>query len=74
MLMEELNAQDVFGDIIRQLRQRAEQLSDTYDQFGQDLKPAVEDLAKMEEEIIDLLLQMQSVMSSFQQIMLQRNV
>ena len=56
MLVDELNAQDVFGDIIRQLRQRAEQLSDTYDQFGQDLKNAVEDLANRGRQIVDYTL------------------
>ena len=56
MIVEELNAQDVFGDIIRQLRQRAEQLSDTYDQFGQDLKNAVQDLASKGRQIVDYTL------------------
>jgi hypothetical protein len=56
MLMEELNAQDVFGDIIRQLRQRAEQLSDTYEQFGQDLKAAVDDLASQGRKIVNFTL------------------
>ena len=56
MIVEELNAQDVFGDIIRQLRQRAEQLSDTYDQFGQDLKNAVQDLASRGRQIVDYTL------------------
>ena len=56
MLVEELNAQDVFGDIIRQLRQRAEQLSDTFDQFGQDLSNAVEDLARQGRRVVDFTL------------------
>ena len=56
MLIEELNAQDVFGDIVRQLRQRAEQLSDTYDQFGKDLKHAVEDLAVQGRRVVDFTL------------------
>ena len=56
MLMAELNAQDVFGDIIRQLRQRAEQLSDTFTQFSTDLTNAVEDLALMGRKIVDFTL------------------
>ena len=56
MLMAELNSQDVFGDIIRQLRQRAEQLSDTFSQFSQDLVNAVEDLAIQGRRIVDFTL------------------
>ena len=56
MLMEELNSQDVFGDIIRQLRQRAEQISDTFTQFGKDLETCVEELAKNGRKIIDYTL------------------
>ena len=56
MLMAELNSQDVFGDIIRQLRQRAEQLSDTFSQFNQDLVNAVEDLAIEGRRIVDFTL------------------
>ena len=53
MIIEEMNAQDVFGDIVRQLRQRAEQLSDTFDQFTEDLKNAVEDLAINGRKVVD---------------------
>ena len=53
MIMAELNAQDVFGDIIRQLRQRAEQLSDTFSQFNIDLVNAVEDLAVRGRQVLD---------------------
>lgn len=56
MLMAELNSQDVFGDIIRQLRQRAEQLSDTFSQFSQDLVNAVEDLAIEGRRVVDFTL------------------
>ena len=56
MLMAELNAQDVFGDIIRQLRQRAEQLSDTFSQFSMDLVNAVEDLAIEGRRVVDFTL------------------
>jgi hypothetical protein len=56
MLVDELNKQDVFGDIIRQLRQRAEQISDTFTQFTQDLENAVDDLAKNGKRVIDYTL------------------
>lgn len=56
MLVEELNAQDVFGDIIRQLRQRAEQLSDTFDQFNKDLEAAVQELAIQGRKVVDYAL------------------
>ena len=56
MLIDELNAQDVFGDIIRQLRQRAEQLSDTFEQFNKDLVQAVEDLSTQGKKVIDFTL------------------
>ncbi len=56
MLIDELNAQDVFGDIIRQLRQRAEQLSDTFEQFNKDLVQAVEDLSTQGKRVIDFTL------------------
>ncbi len=44
-IREGLNDQDVFGDVIRMLRQRAEQIVDTYSRFDQDLWNSVEDLA-----------------------------
>ena len=56
MLIEELNSQDVFGDIIRQLRHRAEQLSDSFSQFNQDLVNAVEDLAIQGRRVVDFTL------------------
>ena len=56
MIMDELNRQDVFGDIIRQLRQRAEQLSDTFSQFSEDLEMAVTELAIDGKRVIDYTL------------------
>ncbi len=44
VLIDEMDKQDVFGDMIRILRQKAESLGDIYAQFGEDLKNAVEDL------------------------------
>lgn len=56
MLMEEMNKQDVFGDIVRQLRQRSEQISEIYEPFWQDLSDAVHDLARNGERITGFLL------------------
>lgn len=45
-IMDEMDAQDVFGDVLRWLQQRAERLDEIYSQFGEDLKNSIEDLAK----------------------------
>ena len=45
LLMDGLDSQDVFGDLVRLLRERAERLADIYSQFGEDLRAAVETLA-----------------------------
>lgn len=44
ILMYEIDKQDVFADMIRILRRKAEQYDDIYSQFGDDLNKAVEDL------------------------------
>lgn len=44
-IVDGLDSQDVFGDAVRLLRQKAERISDIYSQFDEDLKNAVEDLA-----------------------------
>lgn len=44
-IMDEIDAQDLFGDTLRWLQQRAERLDETYSQFGEDLKNSIEDLA-----------------------------
>ncbi|MBR4515000.1 MAG: hypothetical protein IKO61_08965 [Lachnospiraceae bacterium] len=44
-IMDGLDSQDVFGDLIRLLRNRAERISDIYTQFAIDIKNAMEDLA-----------------------------
>ena len=44
-LIDELDAQDLFGDTLRWLQQRAERLDEIYSQFGEDLKNSIEDLA-----------------------------
>ena len=45
MLIEGMNDLDMFGDILRYLRAKAERLEELYAQFDEDLKHAVEDLA-----------------------------
>ncbi len=45
LIMDGLDSQDVFGDLIRLLRERAERIQDIYTQFGEDLKAAVDELA-----------------------------
>ncbi len=45
ILMDEIDGQDVFGDMARYLRQKAERLDELYAQFSEDLKNAIEDLA-----------------------------
>ena len=44
-IMDGLDSQDVFGDLIRLLRNRAERIIDIYTQFDIDLKNAMADLA-----------------------------
>lgn len=56
IIMEAIDSEDVFGDMIRHLRQRAEQLEDIYGQFGEDLKNAVEELANTGNLVIDYML------------------
>ena len=55
-LREGLNDQDFFGDVIRMLRQRAEQLNDIFTHFDQDLTRAVEDLASDGKRVVGYLL------------------
>ncbi len=56
LLVDGFDGQDVFGDAIRLLRQKAERISDIYSQFDEDLKNAVEDLASRGRRTIDYLL------------------
>ena len=55
-IREGLNDQDVFGDVIRMLRQRAEQIADTYSRFDQDLWNSVEDLALSGKNVISYMM------------------
>jgi len=45
ILIDEMDGQDVFGDMARYLRQKAERLDELYAQFSEDLKNAIEDLS-----------------------------
>ena len=56
MLIEGMSDQDMFGDITRFLRAKAERLEELYAQFNEDLKNAVEDLAANGKRITGLLL------------------
>lgn len=56
MLMDGIDSQDMFGDIIRWLRARAERLDELYAQFNEDLKNAVTDLARDGKRITGYLL------------------
>ncbi len=44
-IMDEIDAQDIFGDTIRWLTEKAEHLDEIYSQFGEDLNNAIEDMA-----------------------------
>lgn len=56
IIMDEIDADDLFGDTIRLLRQRAEQLEDIYGQFGEDLKNAIEELSNTGNMVIGYML------------------
>ena len=45
-LIDEIDAQDLFGDTLRWLQQRAERLDEIYSQFGDDLKSSIDDMAQ----------------------------
>lgn len=51
-LIDEIDAQDLLGDTMRWLQQRAERLDEIYSQFGEDLKNSVEDLSKNGEQTV----------------------
>ena len=55
-IREGLNDQDVFGDVIRMLRSRAEQIVDTFSRFDQDLWNSVEDLAVNGKNVISYMM------------------
>ena len=56
ILVDGFDSQDVFGDTVRMLRQKAERLNDIFSQFDEDLKYAIEDLAVRGKRTIDYLL------------------
>lgn len=55
-IMEEIDTQDLFGDTLRWLQQRAERLDETFSQFGEDLKNSIEDLSKQGEMTVKNIL------------------
>lgn len=55
-IREGLNDQDVFGDVVRMLRHRAEQILDTFSRFDQDLWNSVEDLALNGKNVISYMM------------------
>lgn len=56
MLVDGIDGQDMFGDAIRWLRSRAERLEELYAQFNEDLKNAIEDMARDGKRVTDYLL------------------
>ncbi|MDD6136982.1 MAG: tubulin-like doman-containing protein [Lachnospiraceae bacterium] len=56
MIIEGLDVHDVFGDIVRWLRAKAERYEELYAQFDEDLKNAVSDLAREGKRITGFLL------------------
>ncbi|MGN0151109.1 MAG: tubulin-like doman-containing protein [Wujia sp.] len=56
MLIDGIDGQDMFGDIIRWLRARAERLEELYAQFNEDLKNAIEDMARSGKNVTGYLL------------------
>ena len=56
LIVDGLHSQDVFGDAIRLLREKAERIYDIYSQFDEDLKNAVEDLANIGKNVTGYLL------------------
>lgn len=56
IIMEGIDTQDVFGDTIRLLRQKAERLQEIYAPFYEDLKDAIDGLANAGKNTISYLL------------------
>lgn len=56
MIIEGMDVHDLFGDIVRWLRAKAERYDELYAQFDEDLKNAIEDLAKEGKRITGFLL------------------
>ncbi len=60
ILIQGLDSEDVFGDTIRWLKQRAERIDDLYSQFGKDLENAIEDFANEGKQIVNHVLRQAS--------------
>lgn len=56
MIMDAINSQDVFGDMIRWLREKVERLNDIYTPFMEDLQNAVSDLSNQGKRVIGYLM------------------
>ena len=56
LLIDGMNSYDLFGDIVRLLRQKAERFVDIYAQFGEDLGNAIEDLANNGKRVVSYIL------------------
>lgn len=56
LIRNELHDQDVFGDIIRRLRRRAERIMDIYSQFDEDLRNEVSYLNEVGKKYVGFLL------------------
>ncbi len=55
-IMDELNSQDVLGDTVRWLSERAERLDEIFSQFGEDLNNSIEDLSNIGKSAVNNLL------------------
>jgi hypothetical protein len=55
-IIDMMDSQDLFGDILRWLQQRAERLDEIYSQFGEDLKNSIEDLANSGKNTVSSIL------------------
>lgn len=56
MIIEGMDVHDMFGDIVRWLRAKAERYDELYAQFDEDLKNAIEDLSREGKRITGFLL------------------
>ena len=56
LIIDGMDSQDVFGDAIRLLRQRAEHINDVFTPFCDDLKNAVEELTNDGKKVVSYLL------------------
>jgi hypothetical protein len=55
-IVDMMDSQDLFGDILRWLQQRAERLDEIYSQFGEDLKNSIEDMSNRGKNTVSSIL------------------